>query len=313
MTGFHKAILSVCAFSLIAFTSCGGSGSDEPSASSHIGSVTVTENTLSSCLELVRGTSQGFTTHTRTVTHHTTSAKGTPIRNYTVCYDMSQRLPMYVAYPMHNVYIGPQARTNAWQADPSFSSSEQADLESGMHNGHDRGHMISSASRTCSRDANEQTFYYTNMSPQLNSFNAERWVEAEMLERAWRNGGVSTATVDTLYVVTGPVLQTVGGSEDIQYITNGNDNKQIARPKYFYKVFLKRFHDNALSNKVTYRALGMWFKHEALSGPVQASDCRSVDEIEALTGLDFFYNLPDNIEDVVEAKYDLDDWRGVVQ
>lgn len=312
MKSIYRTILCTALTSLALLSSCGG-GSDDPSTSSHKGSVTVNEPTLTTCLEMTRGTSEGFTSNSREVTHHTTSARGTAIRNYTIRYDMDHRLPMYVAYPMHNVYIGPQARTNAWQKDPAFSSSEQADLDWGMHNGHDRGHMLSSASRTCSRDANEQTFYYTNMSPQLNSLNAERWVAAEMLERGWRSGGIETATVDTLYVVTGPALQTIGGSESINFVNNQNDGRQIARPNYFFKVFLKRFHDSALSDKVTYRALGLWFKHEGMYGDVQASDCRTIDEIEAMTGLDFFYNLPDNIEDVVEASYDLDDWSGIKQ
>lgn len=312
MNYIYRAVLCTAIMLLAFLTSCGG-GSDDPSTSSHKGSVTVNESTLTAYLEMTRGTSEGFTSNTREVTHNTTSGRGAAIRNYTIRYDMTRRLPMYVAYPMNNVYIGPQARTNAWQKDPAFSSSEQANLNWGMHNGHDRGHMLSSASRTCSRDANEQTFYYTNMSPQLNSLNAERWVEAESLERGWRNGGIETATVDTLYVVTGPALKTIGGSENIQYINNQNDGRQIARPNYFFKVFLKRFRPSLMSDKVTYRALGMWFKHEAMSGKVQASDCRSIDEIEAMTGLDFFYNLPDNIEEVVEASYDLNDWSGVVQ
>lgn len=309
----YKAVLCTAIMLLAFLSSCGGS-SDGPSTSSNKGAVTVNEPTLTTCLEMTQGTSAGFTSNLRTVTHHTHSARGTAMRNYTICYDMEHRVPMYVAYLMHNVYMGPQGRTNEWQPDPAFTSDEQANLHWSYGSYTlSRGHMLASGSRTCNRETNEQTFYYTNMSPQLGNFNGERWLEGEDLERRWRNGGIETATVDTLYVVTGPALKTVGSNESINYVVNQNDDRQVAIPNYFFKVFLKRFHKSALSDKVTYRALGLWFKHEAMSGPVQASDCRTIDEIEAMTGLDFFYNLPDNIEEVVEASYDLNDWNGVVQ
>ncbi len=79
-------------------------------------------------------------------------------------YDKSDRIAYWVAYPHNQMYIGSASRTDAWQPDPDFAAADQAYLYNGI-TGYDRGHQIPSADRTCTTEANTQTFYFTNMTP----------------------------------------------------------------------------------------------------------------------------------------------------
>ncbi|MFA6812476.1 MAG: DNA/RNA non-specific endonuclease [Bacteroidaceae bacterium] len=232
--------------------------------------------------------------------HHSFTMNNKEVRSYELLYNKKQMYPIWVAYPLHNFYMGSISRTDAWKYDPSIPQSYQTDMFSGMGNGYDRGHMIPSADRTVSTEANKQTFYFSNMTCQLNKFNADRWGNTENLVRTW-----CKTSSDTIYVVTGAVLQTVGGNEKVTYVTNSNDGKKLPVPNYYYKVLLKR---DIVNGKSTYYAIGFWFKHEAMSGEPEVTDLRSVDWIEEKTGLDFFKNLDDATEKTVEASYDLSNW-----
>lgn len=216
------------------------------------------------------------------VTHYTTINYRT-LRNYSVLYDSQYLIPLWVAYPMHQVYTGNVERGNNWAFDPVIPRSVQADLTSAMGNGYDRGHMIPSADRLATIEANDQTFYGTNMTPQLNSLNAKLWANLEGQVRGWKGGGN-----DTLYVVTGAVLQSVGGNETIRYATNRNDSKRIAIPNYYYKVLLKRTMAN---NAASYKGIGFWIEHKAADGYVTAAEAKTIDWIEQKTGIDFFSRL----------------------
>lgn len=233
------------------------------------------------------------------VTHHF-DYKGTQLRNYSILYDTKLHYPIWVAYPMHTVYRGSAQRTDDWQFDPLIPNDQQPVLFRGMGNGMDRGHMIPSASRTVSKEANAQTFFFTNMTAQMNSFNAQKWARTEAKVRDWQGTGQ-----DTLYVVTGAVLQTVSGNESIEYRTNRNDGKKLPIPNYYYKVLLKKSINN---NTVQYKTLGLWFNHEAASGNPELGDVKTVDWIEEQTGLDFFESLDLEIQNKVEQEYNPSAW-----
>lgn len=224
-------------------------------------------------------------------------------RTFSIFYDEKDLIPLWVAYPVHKYYLGSADRSNAWQYDPAIPHSDQANLSGGMGNGYDRGHMCPSADRTINRAANEQTFYYTNMTPQINSFNADKWMYMESMVRKWAGSGV-----DTLYVVTGAVLQTQGGSESVKYVNNKNDGRKIAVPNYYYKVLLKITRS---TDPVRYKAIGFWFRHAAASGNPTVSDAKTVREVEELTGLDFFPNLDREIQDRVETSFNPSEWEGL--
>lgn len=230
----------------------------------------------------------------RYVTHYVT-VNSKHVRNYTLFFDTSERIAYWVAYPHCRMYLGSVGRTNDFQPDPSFPISDQM---TSTIKGYDRGHQIPSGDRTATEEMNIQTFYYTNMTPQLGSFNQKIWVDLENKVRTW------VYSCDTLYVVTGAVLKTVGGNETVKYVADKRGN-QIAVPNYYFKVLLQL---NLNGGNRRYKAIAFWFKHQANSGPVTAADASSVDDVERKTGIDFFVNLPEDIQAQVEAQYAPNEW-----
>ena len=163
--------------------------------------------------------------------------------------------------------------------------------------GYDHGHICPNADRKYSKEANRQTFYLTNMQPQRNHFNAGIWLAMEnKLTKTWW----PTSVGDTLYVVKGG---TIDSEENIiEYICNkrrANSPQKgfIPVPKYFFMALLYK------SKTGSYKAMAFWVEHlnEDHSNDPLGNYVINIDELERRTGIDFFCNLPDDIENEVEA------------
>lgn len=172
--------------------------------------------------------------------------------------------------------------------------------------GMDHGHLCPSADRLYSQEANIETFFMTNMQPQYNNFNAKGlWYYMEGKTRTWAQNLTSK---DTLYIVKGGTID----SEDM--ILRRISNKLIV-PGYFYVAYLMwrpiggSTDRNDSSN---YKAMALWFKHED-SACNAVSDFSpymiSIDELEQKTGIDFFCNLPDAVENKVESTLSKNAWQ----
>lgn len=233
---------------------------------------------------------------------HMLPSSGNTVRSFSVFYDAEHNIPLWVAYPLCSYYLATGNRTNAWGTyDPAIPQSVQVNLISPYY-GYQRGHMLPSASRNKTQTDNIQTFYNTNMTPQLSSLNEEKWATLEGRVRDW------SKSCDTLYVVTGAVLKTANGSESISYTTARNDSKKVAIPNYYYKALLQYRNNNGVK---TYQALAIWMPHCAASGSITADDIMTIDALEALTGIDFFTNLDATTQQKVEASYNLLYWSGI--
>lgn len=224
----------------------------------------------------------------QTVTHYVGN-----IRNYTINFDLSNKIANWVAYPLSNYYIGSSGRNDKFQPDPSFPTSSQMQKKTLSGSQYDKGHQIPSGSRTKSKEFNVQTFYFSNMTPQLSSFNQKIWNKLELKVRSY------LTSCDTIYVVTGAVLKTIGGLEKVNYFKN------IAIPNYYYKVLVSVKGNG--SNK-TYKGIAFWFKHEANDGEVTRDYTCSIDDIEKKTGVNFFVNLPKTVEAQVESTCNPSEW-----
>jgi endonuclease G len=221
-----------------------------------------------------------------TFTHDITIGTKT-VRNYSALYDQKEKIAYWVAYPHHISYLGSTSRTDDWQLDPMVATTAQPDYFSSI-SGYDRGHQIPSADRTVTKVANSQTFYFTNMTPQLSTLNGQMWASLESQVRNWM------AASDTMYVVTGAILKTVNGSETVKYATDAKGNK-VAVPNYYYKVLLRL-------KTGKYDAIGFWFEHRSYgSGLATAAVTKSVRQIETLTGFNFFANLAKSAQDEAEG------------
>ena len=210
--------------------------------------------------------------------------------------------------------------TNDGSLSPSCQYPNDTDLEATYrltadpykYNGFDHGHICPSADRLCSYEANYQTFYITNMQPQYSNFNGSNSNSAVNQRSPWyrledkiRNDWAPTC--DTMYVCKGG---TIDKSENIlKYLTDQiNGQNKIPVPKYFFvAIFAKK--------GTTYKAVGFWMEHvsEYSSQLPLSTYAMSIDDLEEKTGLDFFCNLPDNVEEAVEKKYSASDWKGNLQ
>lgn len=198
-------------------------------------------------------------------------------RNYTFGWSQKDLVAIWVAYPLCRLYTnGSVGRTNAWAYDPLLGKNSSAPF-SGYGEELARGHQLPSADRQCCYEANAQTFYGTNMTPQLNDHNEKIWADLESKVRGYAN------TSDTTYVVTGVIL------DDSSRITYDSDHRPMTVPSAYFKAVLKY---NESSTQGAWNAAAFYLEHKAYSGNVTRSHSMSVDRLEDLTGIDFFVNLP---------------------
>jgi endonuclease G len=172
--------------------------------------------------------------------------------------------------------------------DPDVPSAYQT-YKSDFNPTYTRGHLCASADRLYSQPANDQTFYYSNMSPQLYDFNGGIWM---YLESKVRNWGYNRSLSDTLFVVKGG---TINDEENIQGYTVTGTHK-VAVPKYYFMALLARKGNDyhaigfILEHRTDYPSSGFGFRQYAMT----------IKELESRTHIDFFPSLPDSIENTVE-------------
>ncbi len=216
-------------------------------------------------------------------------------RNYTAYYDTDTYSSLWIAYPLAEGHSGSLSRPEGWYFAPNLDQSVQVDLTGHSYNdGYSRGHQIPNGDRNGDAAMQKQTFYVINSVPQIqNGFNGGIWNALENAVRA------EVPSNDSLYIATGPVYKTVGGSESLKYTTAKDDNKNLPVPNYFFKVVLKVKRSG--SQITDAKAVGFWFDHKVYSNNSYEACAVSVDEIERKTGYDFFVNLPDSIEAAAET------------
>ena len=230
---------------------------------------------------------------------------GKNVRNYSILYDPSRYASLWTAYVYSAAYHD-SGTGSGWKKNPQIPEEKQADCTSAYPSvdgvTYDRGHQIPNADRNADNSLQNQTYYWTNSTPQLATFNQGIW---NNLENQVRSIGAAT---DSVYVVTGPVYQTAGGSETVRTFKNStNDDKVLSIPNYYFKVLLKVKRSGGSITSAS--AIGFWFTHEAHSGENWQNFAVSVDEIERKTGFNFFANLPPSIESSAEANSNWNTFR----
>lgn len=177
-----------------------------------------------------------------------------------------------------------------FQEDSIIPAAYRTKLSDYKSTGYDRGHIVNSLDRLISQNANGQTYYLSNIQPQLNKFNAQFWLNCEKLVHNW---GTALRADETLYIVKGGTTQV---TTKVPNPFIADSRIKIPVPRYFFMAILK---GNNTTKK--YQAIALWAEHkENYSTNVRAAAI-SVDELEARTGIDFFHNLDDATEKDVEA------------
>lgn len=236
---------------------------------------------------------------------HYASLNKKKVRNYSICFDKARKAALWVAYPLHSVYIsGNGHRTDAWAFDPTptIPERDQANCIRKSYGGpYDRGHQLPSADRLATDELNAQTFYMTNMTPQLNRLNQDMWAKLESKVRTYRCS-------DTLYVVTGAYFGT-----GYKTTTDGAGNS-VPIPTNYFKVLLRTRSGNT-GKAVTevsaddLMAIGFWVEQRSY-GNIEPpkSICMSVADIEAKTGFTFFSTLSSSVAASVKKQNNPSQW-----
>ena len=245
---------------------------------------------------------------------HYVTMDGVQILNYALEWDNTKRHANWVAFTFDTTTSADNVkRTDAWSVDPKLPAEMQVQESDHKNDGFDKGHLCASEDRVYLKEANEQTFYYSNMSPQLKDFNGGFWRKLETRVQTW---GRSTAdgVYDKVYVTKGGTLNkllknfkgtTVNGGTPTTD-ANGFTIHGLACPEYYFMAVLSQKDD-------VFHAIAFLVPHkEGMTENPSSDELKeyvvSVDKLEEETGIDFFCNLPDVLENEVEAACNLNDW-----
>ena len=203
---------------------------------------------------------------------------------YTLSFSKKDEQAEWVAYFLtRSMLTGQSERGNNFRPDPSVLSGS-AQLIDYKNSGYDRGHLCPAGDMTFSEQAMSETFYLSNMSPQVPAFNRGIWKNLESLVREWAQED------DSIYIVTGGILSESKG-------TIGAD--RVTVPSRFYKVI----YDLTEEKKM----IAFILPNKKGTEPLQ-SYVVTVRDVESQTGIDFFHCLPDSTQNRLENSSDVTKW-----
>lgn len=204
---------------------------------------------------------------------------------YSLSYSEDHEQAEWVAYELKASHI---TRTN--RKRPYFIYDEKVKTTSANYrnykrSGYDKGHLCPAGDRKFSKVAFNQTFFTSNISPQKHDFNSGVWNRLEQKTRFWAGKDKQ------LYVITGGIL--IKGLKTI-------GQEKVSVPEHFYKILLDY-------SKPQIKAIAFLMPHKGSNAPLYKFVV-SIDEIERLTAIDFFPELPDDIEGSLEKSSDYKNW-----
>ena len=203
---------------------------------------------------------------------------------FTLSYNEQHEQADWVAYQLtrEEAESSEFERTNDFRVDPEIIT-ESAELADYQYSGYDRGHLAPAGDMKWSLTAMSESFFLSNMSPQVDDFNRGKWKNLEAKVRDW------ASISEILYIVTGGVL-----TGDLPTI---GDN-EVSVPEYYYKVILD------FENE---KGIGFIMKNELLEQDLEAYAV-TIDSVEEITGIDFFHRLPYDQEIQIEKTLNIEDW-----
>ncbi len=220
------------------------------------------------------------------------STTGEVIRHkyYTLSYDESHEQAEWVAYKLtkRSLQLPNVKRAREFRTDKAVST------QSARHNdytrsGFTRGHMAPAGDMAFCKEAMQESFFMSNMSPQTKECNGGIWRE---LEEATRDWGYDNKEV---YIVTGPVLSK-------GHILKKIGRNKVSVPDLFYKIIL----DNKAPD---IKAIAFLIPNERSEKPL-SEYAVTIDKVEEITGIDFFADyLDSDLENILESQFGISDWR----
>lgn len=209
---------------------------------------------------------------------------------FTVSYSENHRQAEWVAYELTAADLAKEEfnRPSSFKSDDRINEKYQVRHTDYSNSGFDRGHLAAAADFSWSKEGLETTFFTTNISPQVPRFNRGIWKKLENSVRGW------AVQYGQLYVVVGPIL-TERAKERFP-----KDKNYIAVPRRYYKVVLNYNDENPI-------AVAFIMENED-SDAALSNYVVTIDEVEKATGIDFFSELPDDLERELEGEINLEDF-----
>jgi DNA/RNA endonuclease G, NUC1 len=204
-------------------------------------------------------------------------------------YNPDTKIPNWVAYELTAEETGGNRSREGieFRMDPELKGVRQAMREDYAGSGWTKGHLMPAADAAFSNSTMTETFYFTNICPQNETLNAGDWQYLEKKVRQWAN------RYGSVWVVTGPIVG------ENRYGTIGD--RDVVVPDAFYKALLVRKQNGS------YSAIAFVMDND--DDRYYLKDCYlNINDLESLTGLDFFPALDDKIEEKVESTVRLSDW-----
>lgn len=203
-------------------------------------------------------------------------------RTFTVSFNASRNVPNWVAWKLTpEKLVERESRSNKFLPDPDLSESQAVTTQDYSGSGWDRGHMCPAADNRWHWRAMQESFYMTNICPQHHELNRGDWRELEEACRRWAE------ETGSIYICCGPIFYSRGPHRAI-----GREHR-IDVPDAFFKVVL-------CSASQPPHGIGFLYKNTAGNHPLD-SYVNTIDQVERITGIDFFPALPDEIENKVES------------
>lgn len=204
---------------------------------------------------------------------------------FRVSFNKDNKTPNWVAWELlGDESEGSESRYNTfWQDERVEGCPVTYDYS---RSGYDRGHLCPAADQKWSHQAMVDCFSLANMAPQDHSLNSGAWATLEKKERQWAKRD------SAIVIIAGPIYE----PSDTKRIGDGG----VRVPSAFYKVFLAPYVENPR---------GIGFIYPNMSAPGNMRDyAMTIDEVEAITGIDFFFNLPDDLEEKIESVASFKEW-----
>ncbi len=204
---------------------------------------------------------------------------------YTVSYNHDTRQPNWVAWELTKEHASGKLKRGDFEDDEDMPSPKG--MKSDYYNsGFDRGHLCPAGDNKWNQQAMDECFLMTNMCPQTHALNAGVWNSIEQQCRSWAK------KYGKVYIVCGPIFL------NKQHRKLGKN--KVVVPDAFFKVILR--------TGKSPQAIGFICRNQNATGLQKKDFVNSVDEVERITGYDFFPKLPDNVEKKVEETADLSQW-----
>lgn len=205
---------------------------------------------------------------------------------YALSYHEAYEQAEWVIYVLEKSHLTQDDRKRPLFIEDPWVATKSADWKNYRGSGYDRGHLCPAGDRRFSEFAYNETFYTSNISPQERDFNAGIWNRLEQKTRYWAKKW------GPLTVVTAGVLE-----EGLPTI----GEEEVAVPKFYYKIIARGQGKNL-------KLIAFLFPHKEVDGDLEQFVV-SVDEVETLTGIDFFQGLPDDHEEALERSKSVKGWK----